>query len=213
MAIGILGLLLTGFALAACTNQVKVTTELPQPLVRSVPLDVGVHYGEDFRGFQHSQLYYNRLTWLVDLGASQVAAFDQVFSALFEEVEPLATAPKGTTAEGLDGLIQPVIEDFEVAVPGQWGADFYQVWVRYRIELYTGQGELIAYWPVLGYGQSNAGMFKSGESVEQATELALRDAVAEIAIGFNEAPEVQRWLAQVSPAEATTQQAADATAE
>jgi hypothetical protein len=81
----------------------------------------------------------------------------------------------------------------------QTRSSFYEVWVRYRLDLYDGTGRPIAQWPLTGYGKANEDDHsrlspRNQVVLQEAAMTALRDAGAFLALGFAEQAEIRRWL-------------------
>ena len=88
----------------------------------------------------------------IELGSVQVPVFERVFDALFEEAVALSTMEAG---DGVEAIIVPVFEELQFAIPAQTRSQFFEVWIKYRIDVYDPGGELLAQWPLPAYGKSN----------------------------------------------------------
>lgn len=176
--------------LAACSSNVSVPLkgEFPEPIVGALPLSMGVLYQNEFRNFHHEEPD-SKLT--VELGPPNVKLFDQIFDKMFERVAPVDTQQPGP---GFDAVIEPVIETFEYLEPAISGSKFYAVTIRYRISVYDPQGGVIASWPLVAYGKSRSKMLSSGDSLGEATLLAMRDAAAILSTEFKDQRQVKAWL-------------------
>ena len=181
--------------LAACSNSVslKVDTEVPVPVVTQIPLAVGVYYDEAFRDYVYREDSPDRPDWKIDSGASQVALFNKLLPSLFREVREVRSEQPGT---GQAGVIVPKVEEMQFALPDETKSGFFEAWIKYRIDLYGRNGELVASWPVTGYGKSSDELLKTRDrGLNAAIELALRDAGAKFVLGFDDVEDVRRWLA------------------
>jgi hypothetical protein len=175
---------ITALLLTACSNSLslKVETEVPVPVVSQIPLSVGVYYDEAFRGYVYHEDSTDRPDWKIDSGESQVALFNQLLPSLFREVHEVGGVQPGA---GQAGVIVPKVEEMQFALPDETKSGFY-----------GREGELVASWPVTGYGKSSDEFLKSRDSgLNAAIELALRDAGAKFVLGFDDVEDVQRWLA------------------
>ena len=177
-------------ALAACSSNISVPLkgDFPEPVVGALPLAMGIYYEDGFRTFKHQETD-TRLS--VDLGAPNVKLFDQIFSKMFARAVPVGTQQG---QPGLDAVIEPMIETFEYLEPAISGSKFYAVTIRYRISVYGPDGGVIASWPLVAYGKSRSKTLNSGESLGEATLLAMRDAAAILSTEFKDQKQVKAWL-------------------
>ena len=134
-----------------------------------------------------------------------------------EEEEPAPvhfTRADGTTAD-VDGIIAPSIEEVQFAIPDQTGGEFYEVWIRYKLELFDTEGNRLAGLPLIGYGKANQANFgslgRASPALNEATIWALRDAAALLSFQFRTQPEARNWLAMIDTPKG--QQDADTTGE
>ncbi len=99
----------------------------------------------------------------------------------------------------LDALLIPKIQQLQFAIPEQTRTDFYEVWIRYEMQLFAMDGSQIAQWDVHGYGKSNRRNFGMMESqkepaLNEAAVWALRDAAAFLSFYFTTVSGVKEWL-------------------
>lgn len=181
--------------LAACNGSVLVAEQFPTPLVEKVPLRVAVHYPPALAEYVYKEDASADRDWTVQLGEANVRMFDSVFSGLFPEVRRVNSVA-GAVAEmpELEIIIAPSVDAFEFSLPSQSATDQYAVWIRYNLDVYGRDGQLITHWPVAAYGQSGTGGLSDEGSMERATVLALRDASATIAMGFSQQPKIRELL-------------------
>ncbi len=180
--------------LAGCGKSVVLQEEIPTPLVGTLPLNVGVHYNEELQSFSFLDTTIDGATWSVDLGSSNVRLFDQIFNALFSSTVRLESLSDRPAATELDAIIAPDIEEYAFLAPSESGSHFWAVSIRYRMELYDGEGNELANWPVVAYGKSRSRAMRGDESLSEATSYALRDAAAALAVELPELPEVMALL-------------------
>ena len=189
--------LLSGL-LAACISQsinVKVESDIPVPLVAAIPLDMGVYYDPALSGYTYTEDSTDRPDWKVDSGAAQVSMFEQVLTPMFRSVTQVRS-PQGGEAAAVAGVITPQVEEMQFALPNETKTEIYEAWIKYKLQL-RADGQLIAEWPVTGYGKTeDALLTQRDDGLSTAINLAMRDAGAKLAIGFEKVPEIRRWLAQ-----------------
>ena len=174
--------------LGGCTTTaVTVEATFPErPVVERLPLEVAVVYDDAFQSYTLSESIPQRGDWEIDLGAAQVALFRAMLPALFNAVterDVLAPEPEDSAAEL---LLRPQLQDMQFSIPYQTRSNFFEVWLKYEIELYERDGEtLVARYPLTGYGRTRDGFLDSAQvAIEQAAITALRDAGAFFVIEF-----------------------------
>ena len=189
-----LGLLLI---LAACEQSVslKVDTEIPTPVIARMPVKMGVYYQDELRNFVYEENTEERPNWKIESGSSHVALFEQILSSMFVETKEVAGTAANST---VDAVLLPSVAEMQFALPPETKTDFYEAWVKYKIELYNQDGSPIANWSVTGYGKSSSEFMKSRDKgINAAVNQALRDAGAKFALGFSRVEEVGAWLEQI----------------
>lgn len=191
--------LLVGLALGGCDQVVSVPTRFPEPLVDRLPLRVGVHYPPAFRDYVYREDGGNGQQWSIKAGDANVALFDRVFGRLFTDAVRLEALPGPGAASGFDAYVEPAVDAFEFATPAQSGTDEYSVWIRYTLNVYGPDGNLITAWKVSAYGQSGSAVLRAARSMEAATILAMRDAGATISVGFARQKAIRKALLREAP--------------
>jgi hypothetical protein len=192
----IFGLLLTTL-LSGCATKVEVVGNFPKPIVNQLPLTLGVYYPPLFSNYRYIETNDDRGDRSIGIGNAQRSLFNTVLPALFKQVVTVDTVTNPSSAQPLDLVITMTVDDFQYTVPAETKIDMYEVWVKYNMQLFDPQGQLIADWILTAYGKSPSEMMKGeGESLNQAMIVALRDAGAGFALSFKKVPEIRQWLAQ-----------------
>ncbi|MBI1732810.1 MAG: hypothetical protein HYR49_08600 [Gammaproteobacteria bacterium] len=179
----------------ACTQsvQIKVDSEVPIPTVNRIPLNLGVYYDPVLRTYAYTENTEDRPDWKIESGDSQVALFDRILPSMFEAVTPAAAT---TGVGGVAGVIAPRVAEMQFALPTETKTELYEAWIKYQLQLYDSDGQLVAEWPLTGYGKVETAILKSkDDGLSTAINLAMRDAGAKLALGFEKVPDVRRWLA------------------
>lgn len=169
-----------GLALLAGCGGVRVApvTSLPAPLVEQEPITIGVHYPEEFRNFTHSEERY-QVKYEAALGAAHVAKLDRLLGAMFREVLSVEDPSSGDARVRF--ILVPRFEDYAFLTPRDVAGESYIVTVRYRIDVYSPEGERLDGYVLTGYGRQKSGMMSGAEPLKLATERAMRDAAAKVA--------------------------------
>ena len=182
--------------LASCTTNVVVEGTVPTPLVRKVPVNVGVFYGENFKNFQHTEDLDTEGTFKINLGDQNLTFFQNLMTSMFDQVQILNDPePMSAKEAGLDAIVIPKIEKYGFLTPGLSGLKFFSASIHYRITMMDTEGNQLADWTVVGYGKSEGGVFSSDDALGEATMLAIRDGGARISIGLPQQPKVAEWVA------------------
>lgn len=174
--------------LAGCDQALVVPTTFPEPLVEPLPLDVALHFTDEFAGYRYREDVPGDAKWDIELGRANVALFESVSRRLFRSATRVPARPGGAEAARYDVIIEPSVAGFEFALPAQSATDQYSVWIRYTVKVFRPDGTELTALNISAYGESDATMLRPARSMEQATILALRDAAAVLAVNFaNEA--------------------------
>ena len=184
--------------LASCAAKtIDISGTYPSPLVRKIPITVGVYYPEELRNFSFTEIddYTGDDQYIVNSGESQVELFNTVLPALFENVVMLDSLDNRSA--DVDAVFVPAIEEFQLGLPQKTKLKVYEVWVKYNMRLEDPNGEYIADWVMTAYGKSPTESFQSVDAgVQDATVVALRDLAASFTLGFTGIPEVNEWLTE-----------------
>jgi hypothetical protein len=192
LAVLMIALLVAGCA--ARSVQLKVENEVPAPIISKLPLDIGAYYDAEFSNHVYVENSEERPDWRIESGESQVALFDQIFSSLFASFERLdgVSAPAG---RALDLVVAPKVSEMQFSTPGEIYTDFYEAWIKYELSIYEPDGSLLTTWSFVGYGKSSTAFMKNTDAgLNEAMNVALRDAGAKISINFKNIPEIKDLL-------------------
>lgn len=174
--------------LAACSKSFVVTSEVPRPLVEPINLSAKVQYSDEFKNFAYLETSSDRALEKVDFGSAQVGLFDQIFGQILDLVPDSATE--------YDLKIQPEILDFQYSIPSETKLNVYEIWVKYRLQISDSQENELADWVVKGYGKTPGSTMGSAlKSFNTASNIALRDVGAQLAIGFAKQQSIQDYIA------------------
>lgn len=187
--------------LSGCSDSINLRTqaEVPTPLVSEIPLQLGLHFDEEFRNYVYEEDTEDRPEWRIDNSQSRLAVIEQVFSSMFKEVHTVSEID-AVDNSNIDAVISPRVEEMQLALPSETYSEFFEAWIKYNIRLYAPDGELIAEWPVTGYGKATQGFFSSRDrGLNDAINLALRDLGAKLALKFPQVSPVKQWLAGKTP--------------
>ena len=196
-------------AVASCTYRATMIDDAGldhEPLVEKLPLTVGIYYSEEFTsnivraeaGFAGDPPAFWD-TYVFDVGECSVLLFDQVVSSMFQEVMHIDSPPgSGTRGLPVAGVFIPSFLSLDVT-KGQPG--FKQsktVDINYEITLVERDGRPIDSWQVSGTGvKAHGPTFDRGAHASEAARAAIRDALAEFLVRFDERDKTREHLLKV----------------
>jgi hypothetical protein len=189
--------------LAGCSSSVIVESSFPTPLIEPLPVTMGLILDEELYNFIYTEDIPDQSTWTIALGDANVAMLEPLFDTMFAATRVVDAVPVDNAAGRVDGVLQPVLEKFEFDVPIGERDEFVEVWMQYRLTLYEPEGEIVAEWPVSGYGKSELGRDRE-DAVLRAAVVAMREVGATISTKFAEQPQVSYWLGERQNESATS---------
>ncbi len=186
-------------AFVSCSSVSTITIDgsYPSPLVRQLPLSLGVIYEDAFSDYSFTEVdeYSGEDQYIINSGASQVNLFSTILPAVFAEVVFLDSADDAANYPGLDMVFKPAIEEFQIGLPQKTRLDVYEIWVKYNMSLTAPNGNTIADWVMTAYGKAPQSTFGSVDAgVNEAAIEAFRDLAATFSLGLTSIPEVNNWL-------------------
>jgi hypothetical protein len=194
---------LAALLLVACgAHEVEVRGDFPQPVLEKLPMTLGVYYNPEFRSHTFHEVNKERREsdWIVKTGDAQVKMYNTLLQGMFEKVVYLNDIPRRerVTAVGeeqVDAVLVPAVDELQYSIPRQSKINVFEIWLRYRYQLYAPDGELLADWTMTSYGKTPTATLQRAESaVNLAAIVALRDAGANFAMNFTRVPEVKLWM-------------------
>jgi hypothetical protein len=187
---------------AGCASPgLTVVANIPPPLVRPLPLKVGLRVTDEF-AHQMQKEPVGSEEWRIVLGTAQAEAFRRVGGAIFREAVTLDDKSAGGAAaaapQQVDAILQASLDSFSTLMPSA-GSSYYSATIGYRFDLQDADGKELGSWIYEGYGSvpSRAGSNKTG--VSEAAGRAIRDAFANMAVHLPE-QEIVRKLLRTEPA-------------
>lgn len=184
--------------LAACTATnvaVDEETSFPVPLVRKLPLTMGLHLPEALTDFVHEEDLGDDGTFAIDIGDAQPTVFGNLFSGMFDNT--VLIDDPALPAVSVAGTVVPTIAELQFSTPFQTRTDYFEVWIRYHFQLYNRDGDLEGEFDLTAYGKANTqnyGLNHTPPTLRAAAMQACRDAMAFFTVQFTREPVVQNWL-------------------
>lgn len=178
--------------LPGCTaTRLEAQARLPPPLIEKLPLRVGIHYPEEFRAFVHKETR-GTIDYEVTLGPAHVKNLDWLLKAMFREVVPVEDPTRvGGIRPPLVFVLEPEFQEYSFLTPKDVAGEAFIVTIRYLLNLYDGTGGRVDSFTYTGYGRERARTLASKEPLQIATQKAMRDAGAKVAVELTDQESVR----------------------
>ncbi len=171
------------------TTNVQSSNSFPDLLIKPRPLRAAVVLTPEFSSYKAVP---NKATTL-EIGAAQSSILTQVFSALIDNVTFVESVD--TLEQPLDIIIRPSVVAVQLAVPSGNYLNVYEVWIKYNLAISDSDDQLLANWFMPVYGKTaDSFMLQKKNAISAATDIALRDIGAKLAIDFYRIPALQGYL-------------------
>jgi hypothetical protein len=181
--------------LGACTTtKLDTRAQLPPPLLEQLPVRVGIYYPKEFREYVHRETRAN-IDYEVNLGPAHVTNMDWLLKALFRDVVYVDDPTRiGSVEPPLTFVLEPKFEEFSFLTPKDVAGEAFIVTIRYLLTLYDGAGARVDSFAFTGYGREKARTLASKEPLALATQRAMRDAGAKVAVELTDQESVRLLL-------------------
>ena len=181
--------------LAACTTtSLDTKAQLPPPLLEQLPVRVGVHYSDEFRNYVHKETR-GSIDYEVTLGAAHVTNLDWLLKAMFREIVHVDDPTRvGGIRPPLAFVLEPKFEEYSFLTPKDVAGEAFIVTIRYLLTLYDSGGARVDSFTFTGYGREKARTLASKEPLAVATQRAMRDAGAKVAVELTDQDAVRLLL-------------------
>ena len=162
---------------SGCTSQsITISTSVPPPLVISNSDLRVVSFFND-----SEELEKTDNSWEINFQDTQRKIFTIVLNAFFDN-NNISDTFDNISDTSADLIIGFNLESFEFLTPQIASSDKYSVWIKYKLNLYDQNKDLIQSWSITGYGEQLTGAFKGNDAILNAINLALRDVGANLTI-------------------------------
>ncbi|MGQ0383167.1 MAG: hypothetical protein ACT4UP_00570 [Gammaproteobacteria bacterium] len=203
--------------LAGCQAQrVATQASLPPPLIERQPARVGIYFSKEFREYVHKETR-GQVDYEVTLGPAHVTNLDWLLKAMFAELVPVEDPTRVSDLRPpLVMVLEPRFEEYSFLTPKDVAGEAYIVTIRYLLTVYDGSGGRVDAITYTGYGREPGRALGGREPLQIATQRAMRDAGAKVAVELPEQesirlllrnPFAEREQAQALPSVPAAQQA------
>lgn len=196
----------------SCSSIKKFNVEIneigtyPHPLIESLPIKVGVYYGNDFGTFETTQKVElgdgksTIFTYIYNtkMGKANIALFDYILSIVFEKVTTVQYLSKGSDhKKDIDLIVEPTVHSFthpsatDPNDPNVYGVNI--IHIIYAINFYLPEGEQISSWSIKGSGTVLPKFGLMNETiVVELTQRAMRQVAAKFITDFCNKVEIKK---------------------
>jgi hypothetical protein len=181
--------------LAACTTtSLETKAQLPPPLLEQLPVRVGIHYSEEFSKYVHKETR-GSIDYEVNLGPAHVTNLDWLLKAMFRELVHVDDPSRvSNISPPLAFVLEPKFEEYSFLTPKDVAGEAFIVTIRYLLTVYDGNGARVDSFAFTGYGREKARTLASKEPLATATQRAMRDAGAKVAVELTDQDSVRLLL-------------------
>lgn len=192
--------------LAACgPNRVETPSRFPTPLMQPIAMTAALTIDPAFSSYTHAEtLPPPGRAWRLSIGPASVDWMKNLLGAAF-------TLVSTGTGDVADLIFKPAIDDVQFSTPQQSKTEFYEAWIKYRVEVLNRAGQTVATWPISAYGKRRDQSLASAEAgMGEALNKAMRDGAAALALKLRDPRQVQalaRGKAATNPTGSTADDA------
>jgi len=181
--------------LSGCTGtKLSTQAQLPPPLIDKLPARVGVYYSKEFREYVHKETR-TEIDYEITLGPAHVQNLDWLLNAMFAEVVQVEDPTHVAELQPpLVMVLEPRFEEYSFLTPKDVAGEAFIVTIRYLLTVYDGSGARVDAFTFTGYGRERAHTLASKEPLQIATQRAMRDAGAKVAVEFTDQESVRLLL-------------------
>lgn len=182
-----LGLIAFLLVLASCSQHVVLSEDFPTPVMRKIATPVTLYLPPELVNYTHTEKPDPGVNWTIEFGASNARLFEAVVRGMFDKV---------TVAYTLDEVsddatvLKPVMKQYQFSTPGMSKTDYYEVWIKYALQLYHPKNTGLMDWPFTAYGRDEPDGKSTAATMREASRRAMRDAAAAVVLGFTKQPAV-----------------------
>ncbi len=178
-------LLLAATLLGGCAAvAVRPEGELPRPLIETTPAKVAVVVTNEAANYVHKESRAS-VDYMAELGPSHRRLIEEIFRAEFRDAKFFDSLDAARLEPGIHAIFEPRIEQYSFANAKETGGVYCAVTIRYLIQIYAPDGQLVDTLTLTGYGSGPAPRIGNGEEeLAIATYAAMRDAAAKFLVQF-----------------------------
>ena len=171
--------------LCGCTSQsITISTSVPVPLVISnSDLRVISYFSDNVNNylFTSEELEKTDNTWEINFEDTQKNIFTIILNSFFDN-NSITDSFDNISDNSADLIMGFNLESFEFLTPQIASNNKYSIWIKYKINIYDQNKDLIQTWTITGYGEQLTESFEGNDAILNAINIALRDVGANLTI-------------------------------
>ena len=171
--------------LCGCTSQsITISTSGPVPLVISnSDLRVISYFSDNVNNylFTSEELEKTDNSWEINFEDTQKNIFTIILSSFFDN-NSISDSFDNISDNSADLIMGFNLESFEFLTPQIASNNKYSIWIKYKINIYDQNKDLIQTWSITGYGEQLTESFEGNDAILNAINIALRDVGANLTI-------------------------------
>ena len=198
-------ILIAGLLLGGCsTTPVTPPAEFPQPVLRKIPMSMGLYMDDAFRNYVHHDKPEKGAQQDVSVGPASRVLFSEFLTAQFTQLYSISAPPSGqAVASGVQAVLQPVVQEVQISSPQNEKDQFHEAWIKYRLRLLSPNGQELAAWELAASGKHRGALMGgTNAALTAAVRDAMRDAAAGMALIFRDGNALRARVALASGASA-----------
>lgn len=170
-------------------NKVETPSRFPKPVMQQMALTAALDADAAFSRYVHEEkLPPPGKAWKLSIGPASVDWMKNLLAASFTGFR----AERGSDA---DVVFRPSIESVQFSTPTQSRTEFYEAWIKYRIDVLDRRGRVVANWPIAAYGKRRDKSLASAEAgMGEALNKAMRDGAAGLALELRDPKRIAALL-------------------
>ena len=170
------------------SSNVQIAANFPSLLTKPLNLKAAVVIDPTFSSYVAKP----NKTMTIDIGSGQKRVWENAFIGLVSDVTFVESID--LIDEPQDLLVVPSVADVQVSVPSENYLSIYEVWIKYNIDIRSGDGTSLDTWFMPVYGKTSNASWSKDRAIRSATETALRDVGAKLSLDFFRIPTIRRYL-------------------
>lgn len=174
-------LLLLVVALSACSQHVVLSEDFPVPVMRKIQVPITLYIPPELRGYKHREKPDKGADWTIVFGEANAKLFEAVLGGMFEPltvVYSLDAVPDNAT------IIRPVMQDYQFSTPGMSKGEYYEVWIKYSLQMLQPKNKQLLDWHFTAYGREESSGSSAAKAMREASRRAMRDGAAAVVLGL-----------------------------
>lgn len=173
--------LLSALFLTACSQHVVLDQDFPVPVTRKIQSPVTLYIPSDLRSHTHSEKPDKGVQWTIVFGEANAHLFESVLRGMFATLSVVYALDE--VADNAV-VIRPIMHDYQFSTPGMSKGEYYEVWIKYSLQLLQPKKRELLNWHFTAYGREEASGNSASAAMREASRRAMRDAAAAVVLGF-----------------------------